>query len=247
MLNSIDVKVLFLAVFLSASSAIMLGAYLSFELVALFLVIVFMSIYFWIGTKSLPKSSVSQAQFADSNYYLGFLLTLISLSASLIWVVLDESYLDNLVQLFGIALISTVYGLFIRIYIISFLPTTESNLENFDSLVSQKLGLINSLISENVNKNRHLSNLMDEKVTLYNIHTQKTLDHFSRSLTKTLDSNVDELEASILDINIKLRAVYQEQEKLMNRMSSDIQKKHTEFLTQADKVKEALENPQETP
>lgn len=237
-----DIKQLFLLIFISGSVLIMLGAFFHYELLVLFLILMFMSSYFFFGSYLVKSSSVSKEQFADSNYYLGFLFTLVSLSSSLIWIALEESYLNNLIELFGVALISTVFGLFVRIYIINFVPNTKTNLDNFDAIISDKLYLINNLISESVNKNRLFTTILDEKITSYNANTQKTLDAFSKNLTKSLTLSVQELESTIHDINGKVAKAYKEQAKEIKQMSKEVEKKHNEFLAEVDKTKNSINN-----
>jgi len=220
----------------------MLGAFYHYELLVLFLLIMLMSSYFVFGSHLLKTSTVSKEQFADSNYYLGFLFTLVSLSASLIWVVLDDSYLKNLIELFGVALISTVFGLFVRIYIINFVPNTSTNLDNFDAIIADKLYLINNLISESVDKNRLFTTILDEKITSYNSNTQKTLDAFSKNLTKSLTDSVKDLENTIQDINAKVASAYKKQAKEIKQRSKEVEKKHNEFLEEVDKTKNSINN-----
>ena len=60
-------------------------------------------------------------QFADSIYYLGFLLTLVALIVSLVF--LSEQKDNSLVGVgsrFGVALATTVLGLFLRILLTNF-------------------------------------------------------------------------------------------------------------------------------
>ena len=66
------------------------------------------------------KNETLIEQFADSIYYLGFLLTLVALIVSLAILNENEYSLEGVGGRFGIALITTVLGLFIRIILTNF-------------------------------------------------------------------------------------------------------------------------------
>ena len=211
MKNKIGIKSLFLLVFLSGSALVLLGTFFNYDVIVLILLLFFMLSYFISGNILVKNSQISKEQFADSNYYLGFLFTLVSLSSSLIWIVLEQSYLDDLIGNFGIALLTTVFGLFIRVYIINFVPNTNTNIDNFEAIMSDKLHLINSLISENANKNLIFARVLDAKINAFQEVTQKTLTSYSKNLNKSLTSSVDELEKTIKKINKKLSKDFQKQ------------------------------------
>lgn len=58
--------------------------------------------------------------FADSIYYLGFILTLVSLSAALFYLRKKNIELPLLVSKFGLALLTTIIGLSVRVAIVNF-------------------------------------------------------------------------------------------------------------------------------
>ena len=66
------------------------------------------------------KNDTLIEQFADSIYYLGFLLTLVALIVSLVVLSEAEYSLEGVGSRFGIALATTVLGLFLRIILTNF-------------------------------------------------------------------------------------------------------------------------------
>ena len=66
------------------------------------------------------KNDTLIEQFADSIYYLGFLLTLVALIISLVDLSEAEYSLEGVGSRFGIALATTVLGLFLRIILTNF-------------------------------------------------------------------------------------------------------------------------------
>lgn len=112
---------------------------LSLSILALSLIIVLG--YAWIGYKwkdeSFPIDKV-----ADSCYYLGFIFTITSIIGALVTLNTIENSLSGISALFGAAMVSTLLGIVIRIYLIGFRVNTEDALKNIeDSLLenAQKL------------------------------------------------------------------------------------------------------------
>jgi len=119
-LFQIRVQKLFLvAVVLKVSSAV-LGWYLNLQWALGFWVpLLVMAAYVAIGLKRQDRD-VSDEKFADSCYYLGFIFTVTSIVVSL----LDLPYIGDRIQdiavRFGAAMVSTVFGLVVRVYLVSF-------------------------------------------------------------------------------------------------------------------------------
>jgi hypothetical protein len=88
-------------------------------LVGVFIPILIMGAYLLIGLSGFADS-VDTETFADSVYYMGFLLTLISLSAALFYLRNEDPSLNVLVAKFGLALITTIVGLTVRVAMVNF-------------------------------------------------------------------------------------------------------------------------------
>lgn len=75
--------------------------------------------------------SVSDQQFADSTYYLGFLMTLLALIVSLM-AIKDTGNLDiaGLLARFAAALLTTVVGLSARMYLVNLSSSSHESLED---------------------------------------------------------------------------------------------------------------------
>ena len=78
--------------------------------------------YIWIGAVRRVRDEVSDEKFADSCYYLGFIFTITSIIISLIDLpALGEAdKLSEVAWRFGAAMISTVAGLCVRVYLVNF-------------------------------------------------------------------------------------------------------------------------------
>ncbi len=84
-----------------------------------FIPLLCMAIYLFFGLNGLIDT-VDTETFADSVYYMGFLLTLISLSAALFYLRNENPALGLLVSKFGLALLTTIVGLGVRVTLVNF-------------------------------------------------------------------------------------------------------------------------------
>lgn len=78
-----------------------------------------MGAYIWLGIYR-RDSDVSDEKFADSAYYLGFIFTITSIIFSLFDLSNIGTRLDAIAVRFGAAMVSTVLGLGVRVYLVSF-------------------------------------------------------------------------------------------------------------------------------
>lgn len=78
-----------------------------------------MLFYLFVGLNGFVDT-IDTETFADSVYYMGFLLTLISLSAALYYLRNDDLTLSLLVTKFGLALLTTILGLAVRVTLVNF-------------------------------------------------------------------------------------------------------------------------------
>jgi hypothetical protein len=75
--------------------------------------------YIWVGFHR-RDTDVSDEKFADSAYYLGFIFTITSIIFSLFDLPYIGTRIQDIAVRFGAAMISTVFGLFVRVYLVSF-------------------------------------------------------------------------------------------------------------------------------
>jgi hypothetical protein len=81
-----------------------------------------MGTYVWAGLRRRDKDEVSDEKFADSCYYLGFIFTISSIIVSLFDLPALQSggKLEDIAVRFAAAMVSTVIGLIVRVYLVSF-------------------------------------------------------------------------------------------------------------------------------
>lgn len=94
----------------------------------------FMALYMVLGYK-YRDSDVSAEKFADSCYYLGFIFTIVSIIFCLFDLPNIGNDLTSIAVRFGAAMVSTVLGLFVRVLLVSFRPSTDDALSNVEDQV----------------------------------------------------------------------------------------------------------------
>jgi hypothetical protein len=105
-----------------------------------------MGAYVAIGWR-IARGDVSRTQFADSVYYLGFLFTLVSLTAAIVelgpagepWRIVDR---------FGVKLTTTLVGLGFRVYLVNFKPSLEDTTENVEESLARAAHALRARMEE---------------------------------------------------------------------------------------------------
>lgn len=134
-LLSIRVQKLFLvAVILKVGSAFF-GWYLQMQWSLGFtLPLLVMAAYIALGLKRQDRD-VTDEKFADSCYYLGFIFTITSIVFSLFDLPSVGERIQDIAVRFGAAMVSTVAGLIVRVYLVSFRPDSSDALKDAEDAV----------------------------------------------------------------------------------------------------------------
>lgn len=132
---SIRVQKLFmLAVVLKVISAFF-GWYLQLQWsLGLVLPLLVMAAYIVLGLKRQDRD-VTDEKFADSCYYLGFIFTITSIVFSLFDLPHIGERIQDIAVRFGAAMVSTVFGLTVRVYLVSFRPDSSDALRDSEDAV----------------------------------------------------------------------------------------------------------------
>lgn len=243
-LKELNIKNLFIGTFILGISIIMGGSYFNLSMPTLIATLLLMLGYFFIGSKVNNNHLISIEQFADSNYFLGFLFTLISLSIALLNLATDNNSMDILINQFGIAILTTLLGLFIRIYLINFTPTEESNREAFDLIIAEKMQLINDQITETIDKNIIFSKVIDEKIYIFSDNTKNMLNDFSMNLIDNLDVNM--LKKLIQGITTEMNKTYEEQTKILSNIYTNLEDNQNNYVSNIKIISDSINKNYET-
>lgn len=147
---------------------------------------------------------MEQEVVADAIYYLGFLYTFMALLVGFLSSVGNVAAL-NIIELIGVALMTTVVGLAIRIYLVHFQRLDLNEEQEIRQSVVQSMGLLNREINDSI---EHIKNLREESVgnltgTIDDIHNSinNSLQDFQDGLGEQL-SNVRNTVTEQMNINL---------------------------------------------
>lgn len=233
LLEKVQIKYLFLVALLSGVVFIMLGGFTDKTYLSVILTISVMIAYFLVGQKIVERELLTNEQFADSNYYLGFLFTLISLASSLYILSngsMEGGLLTRLIGQFGISISTTIVGLSLRIYLLSFSPNIGSNIESFNLMIMEKLQMLNDHIGHSIDQTKTFSNVIDEKVNLFIEQTLKSVEKYNERLVESLDQHsVTNIFSKIYE---DMDTVHAKQEERVDEIYKNITNYHLRYEKQ---------------
>lgn len=215
---TLDIKRVFLLGLGLGTVAIIGGQILNSPWLSVFLSILVMSVYIWIGLYRDAAKPILP-QFADSIYYMGFLFTLEALVASLYEFHTRETPdVGDLVSYFSLALITTIIGLSARIVITSFNKDAHTTRQEItDSLNSATLALTQNA--------RAISTRLEVLNTEVHDTIQQSLSESKQSMSETID-----------DFKNKITSIELPSELFVDRMMEPIE----QFVERADKTQNML-------
>ena len=236
-----EIKNIFIIAFFLGGSLIIYGNYNGLYLYTAIISVFIMLIYFFI-TLYLNNADrqISIEQLADSNYYLGFMFTLMSILVSFIGTISNSYDLDNIMNNFGISLITTLFGVLARVYLSNFIPTNESNKEAIEKSISDKMRQMNELLLDNMQKNKVFSQMIDVRMTIMVETTEEALEEFKKLLNGDFKSSVQTLSDSIKNITAHMEISNKKQTKIISAEYDKIKKKSQEYETVVDSQTKAI-------
>lgn len=163
-------------------------------------------------------------QLGDSFYYLGFLFTITALAVSLISMNADEEIkINSLLKNFGIAIVTTLFGLVGRILFSQFRENLDDMNERAEMEVAQSVRNLKTQLDMSI------SLLKQQSQTIAN-NTDQTLKDSSASLRRFMEENNKILQ----ETTEKSKAVIEE----FNKRASSISDKLSEVNIPTDKFKD---------
>ena len=231
--SRIQIKHLFVAAFVSGIFFILLGSVFGMLYLSVIMTIAVMVGYFLIGRRLVDKELLTNEQFADSNYYLGFLFTLISLASSLYLLssdLLAGGLLTRLIGQFGISISTTIVGLSMRIYLLSFSPNISSNIESFNLMIMEKLQLLNDHIGHSIDQTKTFSRVIDEKLEIFTDQTLKSVERYNQRLVESLEqTSINNIFTKIYD---DMDKIHQQEESRVSEIYENITALHKSYEEQ---------------
>ena len=243
LLAKLQIKYLFLAALMSGVFFILLGGFSDSTYLSVLLTIAVMISYFLLGQKIVERELLTNEQFADSNYYLGFLFTLVSLASSLYILSsgsMEGGLLTRLIGQFGVSISTTIVGLSLRIYLLSFSPNIGSNIESFNLMIMEKLQMLNDHIGHSIDQTKTFSNVIDDKVELFIEKTLKSVEEYNERLVESLDQHsINNIFEKIYD---DMDLVHEKQEERVAQIYQNISDFHSRYEKETQAAIESFQH-----
>lgn len=183
----IQVKKLFVLAVLLKVSFSGIGWYRSDPWIfGLVLPLAVMALYIGLGFRRSDKD-VSDEKFADSCYYLGFIFTITSIIFSLFDLPQIGAKMSEIAVRFGVAMVSTVIGLAVRVYLVSFKQDLNDAVEAAENGVIDATYRLREQLTIALEKMREFDSRVDEatKTTIANVSigVEKLTETYGEKLT----------------------------------------------------------------
>jgi hypothetical protein len=236
-----QIKNIFIITFFLGGALIVYGNYSGLYIVTAIISVLVMLIYFFISLYLNNKDKqISIEQLGDSNYYLGFLFTLISILFSFLSSVVNMYDIDSILYNFGLSLITTVIGLFSRIYLISFIPTNDANIEMINKSIYDKIRMMDATLMENVQKNREISEMMNTRISIIIGATEAGLKRFKRLLDGDFNDSINIFRASIKETTDDMELSNKKQTEILEDGYKKINQKNDEYKLMLDNLTQEI-------
>ena len=244
--NDSSLKYLFFIIFIIGFIVIWISSALKTNgYVPLFILIILMfgylsCVYYF---KEKNNYFVRDEQLGDSFYYLGFLFTLSALAATLFFLAgNNEDDVDQILQKFGIAIITTLIGMIGRIMLSQFKESLDEMKERTEEQVDRSVRKLKEQLdssidmlsqqTENITKNTDRA-LRDNSASLkfFMEENNKILKENNKVLEETihtLKQTIDEFNSRVSEVSLKLAKIkiptddFQNFEKSINTFVSSL-------------------------
>ena len=218
---------IFAIFFVVGSSLIAISKSWNLSLLTLILIPVVVLILYVLTVWNVPAFKIRRDQIGDNAYYLGFLLTLVSLSVTLAQYS-DDSSGDYIVANFGVALAATVVGIFLR----SMINQMRRDISDSEDDMRRSL-------QEAATKLRSQSYFATESFAMMN----KQINQVTRESSVDIANANKELAQSLNDIiEQRVSAVEEQLETSKKELDKQMELNSTAVKTQCDEVVNTLKN-----
>lgn len=188
-LKGVRVQRLFLfIVLLKVSSSFLSWIFASPWILGFAVPLTFMAIYIFIGLNR-SQDDVSDEKFADSCYYLGFIFTITSIIVSLFDLPNLQTNLSDISVRFGAAMVSTVFGLIVRVYLVNFKKDSSDLTQEIEDQLIESANIFRTHLELAVDSLKTfelaVDNAVKDTVARVEISIEKTAQGFSQEFKDT--------------------------------------------------------------
>jgi endonuclease III len=175
---ALAIKILLSIASVLAKSPLILG---------LVLPLVVMVAYIIIGYAG-RDSEVSEERFADSCYYIGFIFTITSIVASLFDLqnLTGPEGMHNISLRFGAAMVSTVIGMSVRVYLVSFRKNTDDAVRDAESAVLDAVRVFITQLNVAVDNLRQFEQQVVDSSKLTVEHVNQQVESIGKQYAQSL-------------------------------------------------------------
>ena len=224
-LDDSRIKIVFGTVYILGSLVIFFSSKFLTPFIAMLILILLMGSYI-VGIFFLQKKMnlfIRDEQLGDSFYYLGFLFTLTALVATLLNINIESVSIEELLNNFGIAIITTLIGLTGRILFSQFRESFDELKEESEAKISESVRKLKTQLDSSIDILRQQSISIAQ-------NTDKTLQDSSASLRRFMEENNKVLQ----ETTEKSKKAIEE----FNSRASEISLKLSKINIPTDKFKE---------
>lgn len=226
-------KKLFVAVFIGGSISVLTSLALDNPYVLGLAAPVTLLILYWVVGRKFGGPDGRSESFSDSTYYLGFLFTLVGLVTALLSLMGGNADLDDLVSKFGLALSTTVVGLFLRVYDVNFVHSIQERRRQAERELSRAIERFTDGLEVSSDKMDILFHGMTANVEQTGRALMTAAEEAANAILKSTKHNEERLEAVVLKIEESFTAIAAAHqiasESLITRVQEDIGKKLSEI------------------
>jgi hypothetical protein len=157
--------------------------------------------YAWLGYKRImlreaPLRWTRIAQLADSLYFLGFLWTLFALILALVFSDIRDA--EGVFRVFGYALVTTAFGMFLRLFILQLSYSTEDQTEEAKLTASQQLQEFAMQLNQSALSIANFGNIASESAPRF------------KELTDGLDANLSAMRERLGTLEASIEQIHRE-------------------------------------
>jgi archaellum component FlaC len=168
----------------------------------LVLPLVVMAVYIVLGLKRRDRD-VTDEKFADSCYYLGFIFTITSIIFALFDLPNIGTRIEEIAVRFGAAMLSTVLGLVVRVYLVSFKADVSDAIRSAEDELIYAIQRFREQLSMSVEGLRDFQGQVDKA-------SSETVERVKMQVEKMAQDHAERLSAFFTDLTHKNQQAFSE-------------------------------------
>ena len=194
----------------------------------------------YIGPR-LPNKDLSESKIGDSCYFLGFCMTLISISLSLVYLQGNQEIaISSVIGGFGGAITTTIAGLISRLLLTTLSPSFQSRQERIQEQLDRTVADFTTSIESTVDSINLSLTSIGVTVADANNEINKSYKGSMNDNLKTIGESIDRFAKKLDQIEVSPRLVSDPINKALETLITTISKHNTKISTIYESV--SLEN-----